>query len=490
MHEYDARKLIESNPVLKKELQQQLEPKRYKLSEIGLAERFVDKFGKNVRYCRQWSKWLIWSGRHWQIDLTGEVERMAKATIRGIYDELNSIESEDERTALARFAAKSETSRSVNAMIELAKSESGIPILSDDLDSDIWLLNCMNGTLNLGTYELKPHDRNDYITRLIRVEYDSTADFEEWARFLTQIMNENQGLIVFLQRAIGYSLTGSTREQCLFMPYGSGANGKSTFLEVIADMLCEYAERCPTDTLMQKNASGISNDIAMLKGSRFVVASEVEQGRKMAESLVKQMTGQDKISARFMRAEFFSFKPTFKLWIGTNHKPTISGADNAIWRRIKLLPFNVVIPPEERDKELPEKLRKELPGILNWAVMGCKDWLDNGLGEPEEVTKATDGYRAEMDVITRFLDDTCTTSTQRCTKSSDLYNRFKDWARENGEYQISNKVFSIRMQEKGFKKIERSVGNFWEGIMIEDNGPDNDIPFKVQSDNKGISTPS
>lgn len=470
MDNYAAKKLIEGDPELKKELLQELAPKQYKLSEFGNAERLVDRHGKDIRFCHAWNKWLVWDGKRWCIDETGEIERRAKETVRNMYKEAANIEDEEQRAAVAKFAARSETNRAISAMVDLAKSEPGIPVLSDTLDRDIWFLNCLNGTLDLRTGKLKPHDRNDYITRLVQVEYDPAADFPEWARFLNRIMDGNQNLIDFLQRAVGYSLTGSTREQCLFMPYGSGANGKSTFLETIADMLSGYAERCPTDTLMQKNTSGISNDIAMLRGSRLVIASEVEQGRKMAEALVKQMTGQDKISARFMRAEFFKFMPTFKLWIGTNHKPTISGGDNAIWRRIRLIPFSTVIPPEERDKELPDKLRKELPGILNWAVMGCRDWLENGLGEPEEVIRATDNYRAEMDVITRFIDDCCTTSTQRCTKSSELYNRLKDWLKENGEYPLSNKVFSIRMQEKGFRKIERSTGNYWEGIAIEDEG--------------------
>ena len=476
MSEFEARKLIEADPALKEELQQMI--KQFKLSELGNAERLVARHGKDIRYCHEWNKWLIWTGTHWQIDLTGEVERRAKETIRAIYSEAAEIEDEEKRAALAKHAAKSETNRAISAMVELAKSEPGIPVLSDQLDSDIWLLNCKNGTLDLRTGELRPHNRKDYITRIIPTEYNPYADFEEWAKFLHRIMNDNAELISFLQRAVGYSLTGSTREQCLFMLYGCGANGKTTFLEAISDVLAGYAQRTPTDTLLAKDTSGISNDIARLKGARFVVASEVEEGKRMAESLVKQMTGGEKMTARFMRAEYFEFMPHFKLWVGTNHKPVIRGTDQAIWRRIKLIPFNVTIPPEERDKNLLNKLRREMPGILNWAVMGCMDWQKNGLGEPEEVIKATNDYRSEMDVLTRFVSDCCTTATQRGTKSSELYKKYAEWSKDNGEFALSQTKFSTRMQEKGFNKTRTSRGMVWEGIAIVDDDADDDIPFK------------
>ncbi len=473
MSEFEARKLIEADPALKEELQQMI--KQFKLSELGNAERLVARHGKDIRYCHEWNKWLIWTGTHWQIDLTGEVERRAKETIRAIYSEAAEIEDEEKRAALAKHAAKSETNRAISAMVELAKSEPGIPVLSDQLDSDIWLLNCKNGTLDLRTGELRPHNRKDYITRIIPTEYNPYADFEEWAKFLHRIMNDNAELISFLQRAVGYSLTGSTREQCLFMLYGCGANGKTTFLEAISDVLAGYAQRTPTDTLLAKDTSGISNDIARLKGARFVVASEVEEGKRMAESLVKQMTGGEKMTARFMRAEYFEFMPHFKLWVGTNHKPVIRGTDQAIWRRIKLIPFNVTIPPEERDKNLLNKLRREMPGILNWAVMGCMDWQKNGLGEPEEVIKATNDYRSEMDVLTRFVSDCCTTATQRGTKSSELYKKYAEWSKDNGEFALSQTKFSTRMQEKGFNKTRTNRGMVWEGIAIVDDDADDDI---------------
>ncbi len=448
--------------------------KQLKLSELGNAERLVSRHSNYIRFCHEWNKWIVWTGTHWEIDLTGEVERRAKETIRSMYTEAAQTQDEEQRAAIAKFAARSETNRAITAMIELAKSEPGIPVLSDQLDCNFWLLNCVNGTLDLRTGKLRPHNRDDLITIMIPVEYDPEADFIEWAKFLKRIMNDNERLISFLQRAVGYSLTGSTREQCIFIPHGIGANGKTTFLEAISEMFAGYAQHAPTDTLTARDTSGISNDIARLKGARLVIASEFEEGKRLAESRVKQLTGGEKIAARFMRAEFFEFLPMFKLWIGTNHKPVIRGTDAAIWRRIKLIPFSVTIPPEERDKDLPNKLRGELSGILNWAVMGCLDWQKEGLGEPEEVIKATGDYRSEMDVLTRFISDCCTTNTQRSTKSSELYKKYADWSRESNEFTLSQTKFSTRMQEKGFNKIERSSGNYWESVAIVDECADDE----------------
>ena len=466
MSEYEAKQLIENDPELKAELMQQI-PKEFKLTEIGNAERLVSKHGNDIRFCFEWGKWLIWTGTHWQIDLTGEIERMAKETTRSIYSEAFLQKDEEKRTALAKHAARSETSRAINAMVTLARSEPGIPVLSDELDGNIWLLNCKNGTLDLRTGRLKPHNRNDYITKMVPVEYDPAADFVEWARFLDRIMDGNKELISFLQRAIGYSLTGSTREQSLFILHGNGANGKSTFLEAISELLSGYAQRTPTETLMMKDSSGVPNDLARLKGSRFVVASEAEEGKRLAESLIKQLTGSEKIAARFLRAEFFEFLPMFKIWLGSNHRPIIKGTDLAVWRRIKLIPFTVTIPPEERDKDLPKKLRKELPGILNWAVMRCLEWQRNGLNEPTEVKKATEGYKVEMDIISRFISECCNTNTTLSTKSQVLYRRYCDWCKDNGEYAVTQTKFSLRMAEKGFVKDRKASCVFWFNISID-----------------------
>ena len=251
-----------------------------------------------------------------------------------------------------------------------------------------------------------------FITKLAPVNFEPDAACPRWLEFLSRIMDGNEQLIDFLQRAVGYALTGETSEQCLFIFYGSGANGKSTFLQTMSYVLGDYSMSTPTETLLVKRRGAIPNDVARLKGARFVIACEADAENRLAESLIKQMTGGDTISARFLHQEWFDFEPTHKVFFGTNHKPVIKGTDYAIWRRIRLVPFEITIPEGERDKNLPEKLKAEADGILAWAVQGCLVWQQQGLGVPEEVKAATDSYREEMDILGEFLKDRCRLSLE------------------------------------------------------------------------------
>jgi putative DNA primase/helicase len=454
------------------------ETKEFSMTDLGNAERLAHRHGKDIRFCHEWNKWLIWSGTHWQIDSSGEIERRAKETIRNLYREASKIIDDAQRKALVQHAQRSESIRSLTAMVNLVKSEPGIPVSSEELDADPYMLNCLNGTIDLTTGTLSPHDQGTLITKQIPFNFNPQQTCPLWLNFLNEIMNGNQNLIEFLQRAVGYSLTGSTGEQCLFMLHGSGANGKTVFMETIRAMLGDYSLQAPAEMLLQRNNSSVPNDVARLKGSRFVAASEIDEGRRMAESLVKQMTGNEQLTARFLRAEFFEFLPEFKLWIGTNHKPTVSGTDAGIWRRIRLIPFEVTIPPAKRDKDLLYKLRAELPGILNWAIEGCLKWFDKGLSEPEEVRAATAGYKCEMDVLAGFLNECCRTDTKLCIPSQRLYKRYADWCRDNGERELTQKTFSMRMTEKGFKKYRTGSCIVWEGVTLisDDETPtDNNV---------------
>jgi putative DNA primase/helicase len=279
-------------------------------------------------------------------------------------------------------------------------------------------------------------------------------------------MDGNQDLIKFLQKAVGYSLTGSTREQVIFMFDGSGANGKSTFITLVLSLLGDYAQQTPTETLLRKQG-GIPNDIARLKGARFVAAVEAESGRQLAEVLIKQLTGGDRITARFLYKELFEFEPTFKLFLAVNHKPNIKGTDHAIWRRVHVIPFKVTIPPEERDRNLGEKLKAEHPGILRWAVEGCLLWQKEGLGVPESVTEATNDYRAEMDVIVDFIAECCEIDPTAKTKFSDLYRRYIEWSNENGQLNVSAPEFGQRLMEHGFPSDRnKKLGRFRSGIKL------------------------
>jgi putative DNA primase/helicase len=435
----------------------------FNLSDLGNARRLVAQHGQDLRYCHLSKKWWPWTGKVWQEDHSGVAPSLAKQTVGTIYVEAAAA-GEDFRKALASFALRSESTSRIAGMLSLAESEPGIPITPDQFDTDPWLLNCLSGTIDLKSGELRPHNRADLITRMAAVEYDPKATCPLFLKFLNRIMGGNLGLINFLQKILGYSLTGSTREQCLFFLYGLGANGKSTLLEVVQSLWGDYATRTSSETFLAKKPGGIPNDVAALRGARLAAAVEVEQGRRLAEVLVKEMTGGDTISARFMRAEWFSFKPQFKIFLATNHKPIIRGTDFAIWRRIRLIPFTVQIPKEEQDRDLPEKLRGELPGILNWAMAGCLQWRFGGLEPPKEVDDATQDYRAEMDVLGDFIAERCILDPGADATAAELYKSYTSWAEENGEKRpLTQRAFGMSLTERGF---ERGKGTGNKGIRL------------------------
>lgn len=440
------------------------------LTDLGNARRLVKLHGYDLHYCHAWNKWLVWDGKRWKIDATAEVMRKAKRTVASIYAEAAEASEEEHRKATADHAKRSESERSLKAMVSLAQSEPAIPVIPEQLDKDPFLLNALNGTLDLRDSKLLPHSKDALLTKLIPVAYDQKAQCPNWLAFLDKIMAGNQNMINFLQRSVGYALTGDTSERVLFILHGCGANGKTTFLEVISTLLGDYAMRTPTETIMIKRDGGIPNDVARLRGSRFVYASETEDGKRLAEALVKDMTGGDKISARFLRAEWFEFLPEFKLWLGTNHKPHIRGTDNAIWDRIRLIPFDVKIPPSERipRRELIDKLCTELPGILKWALEGYQQWRESGLGMPVEVHSATEHYRNEMDILGIFIKDHCVINTKASIKKSQLYAAYKKWCDDNNENSLTQHRFSQRLTERGFESARsgHDWSHVWNGIGL------------------------
>jgi putative DNA primase/helicase len=440
----------------------------FALTDMGNAHRLVAKHGDGLRYCHLWNKWLVWDKRRWRVDETGEVVRLAKQTVQAIYAEAAEANDQDASQALAKHALKSQAEARIRAMITLAESEPTIPVRPDELDAHPWLLAVSNGTLDLRNGWLRPHERADLITRLAPVAYEPEAACPIWLAFLERIMDGDADLIGFLQRAVGYALTGNTGERALFLLHGSGANGKSTFLETLRVILGDYAMRTPTETLLARHEGAIPNDVARLKGARFVAASEAEEGKRLAESLVKALTGGDTISARFMRGEWFDFQPEFKLWLATNHKPIIRGTDKGIWDRIRLIPFLVRIPDDEQDKALSAKLWGELPGILAWAVRGCLSWQQFGLDSPAAVMHATSEYRAEMDTLGHFLDNVCTQDNDARVPAQALYSAYKTWAEGAGERPISQRAFSTRLTERGFvHRRSGATGNsVWYGLTV------------------------
>ena len=435
------------------------------LTDLGNARRLVRQHGQDMRYCHQ-NGWLVWDGRRWACDDTGVVQRYAKDTVRRIYAEATASPDEGQRKAIADHARKSESEARIKAMISLAESESEVVVRHDDLDCDPWLLNVENGTLNLRTDEIRKHKQEDLITRLVSVPYDSNATCLGWLKFLERVTGDNPELIRFFQKAVGYSLTASTREQCFFILYGTGANGKSTFLNIIASLLGDYAKQTRTETLLIKRGDAIPNDIARLACARFVSAVETESGQRLAEGLVKQMTGGDKLTARFLHKEYFEFEPTFKLWLAVNHKPRIQGTDHAVWRRIRLVPFTVTIPETERDPDLGEKLKQDLPGILAWAVQGCSLWKSEGIKPPEAVKAATTEYREESDTIVSFIEECCETGSKCEVTKADLYEGYVEWCKKCGERAVSKREFGIRLVEKGYSDDRTKKGRYWKGLEL------------------------
>ncbi|MHB9066248.1 MAG: DNA primase family protein [Pirellulaceae bacterium] len=420
-------------------------------TETANAARLIDRFGDDIRWCEPWGKWLVWDGKRWKIDNDRSIEALAKQVASNLWVEaLPVLRQVPDNTAKAilQFVRASNQANGIRNMVSLAKCD--VSIQPSSLDTNQWLLNVANGTLDLQTGELLPHDRQHFITKLCPIAYDPSAQFPVWRGFLRTILQDDKQLVSYIQRLVGYSLTGLTRDHILPFMYGVGSNGKSTFVGVILDMLgTDYAIKAPSDMLLAKKNSH-PTEVADLHGKRFVACVEVEDGRRMAESLVKELTGGDKLRARRMREDFWEFSASHKIWLAANHKPRVRGTDHGIWRRIKLLPFTVTIPDDQQDKQLPDKLHAELPGILAWAVEGCRQYVADGLHEPDVVKAATGGYRAEMDMVGNFISECCIEDQQASVGATALFKRYKQWCEDAGERALNQTRFGAQLTERGF----------------------------------------
>lgn len=424
------------------------------LTDYGNAERLVDRFGDEIRYVVEQQSWIAWKGDRWEPDDTGDVIRCAKETIRTTYGEAADEADSSRREAIAKHAIRSEAAARIEAMVKLASTEKSIPLRLADCDADMWALNVLNGTIDLRTGELRPHRRDDFITKIAPVRYDPDATLPLFDAFLERILPD-QETRAFVQRAIGYSLGGDTGEETLFFPYGPAATGKSTLLAAVGAALGDYAATADFETFLTRDFStgGPRNDVARLAGKRFVVSLEVDQGKRLAEGLVKSFTGGDVISARFLHKESFEFKPEAKLWLAANHRPTVDENDEAMWRRIAQIPFGVQIPVEERDPRVKATLRDpEQAGaaVLAWAVRGCLAWQRERLRIPKEVKEATAAYRAEMDVLSSFIDDRCEVRKGAWVAAGALYGAYKKWCEEVGERHESQTAFGRRLADRSY----------------------------------------
>jgi putative DNA primase/helicase len=445
-------------------------------NDMWNAERMKEKYGDIIRYNVK-KGWHIYNGKVWQEDVLGQIRALADRTILDLYKYQDLIKHYDavhetkRNKEFHKWLCASRNAGKKDNMLREAEALEGIASLPEWFDKDKYLLNCQNGTLDLRTGKLHPHERTQLITRIIDIEYDPDAKTKIWEGFLNRIFDGKKDLIEFIQRAIGYTLTGSIKEQCIFILHGIGKNGKSTFIETIRSIFGDYVRKVSDKVFTSKeNFYNSMGEIARLPGARMCTTDEPNEGAKLEEGLVKQVTGGAPLLAKFLYKEPFEFVPEFKLWMEANHKPVITGTDLGIWRRIRLIPFNVVIPPDERDVDLPEKLKAELPGILAWMVRGCMMWQKDGLMEPEVVLVATDEYRNEMDNLQVFLDECVAPEPGSSVKSGDLYSIYSAWCLENGARPISSTKLAMKLQDRGYKKDRSRVARYWEDIKFTDAG--------------------
>lgn len=437
-------------------------------TDFGNARELVEHHGDTIRYDINEDRWLFWDGIRWKPDPTGlYVMGKAKELVEQIYEEAKELDDRDRSEKKQKHARKSANEARLKAMMSLSTTFPDIKVTKEMIDQQPMLVTLNNLTVDLLNGKLLKQNPKNLITKKLPYSFDSDAKCSKWEEFIFHIMDGDKEMVKFLQQAVGYSLTGKTTEQCLFFLYGSGRNGKSTFVEVLLRLLGEYAIKAESDMIMDRSyGSGVPNDIARLCGHRLVVLSEIQEGKRLDEAKVKNLTGEDTIPARFLRKEFFDFNPTHKMWVFGNHKPLINGTDEGIWRRLRLIKFGVTIPKKEIDRHLKTKLLKELPGIFNWAVKGCREWINNGykLQVPESVKQETLAYRSEMDIISTFLEDKCKqTVTAKCS-NKDLRQCYEHWCEQNGIPTMSMQAMSPKLEQRGFEKFKSNGRVHWRGV--------------------------
>ncbi|MCA9266463.1 MAG: hypothetical protein KDA60_21535, partial [Planctomycetales bacterium] len=427
-------------------------------TDVANGRRLVRMHGMNLRYVGPWEKWLYYNGATWVLDNMQRVEQWAKGLVPEVFTDIGKCGAV--HGGMVNFAKKTASMSGLSNAIRAARSE--LAIHHESLNREPYLLNVRNGTLNLRTLELRSHRREDLLTQLAPVDFDPDADCRLWLEFLRQITDGNDDLIAYLRRLVGYSLTGVVSEHLVAICYGAGANGKSVFLNCVMSMMGpDYSLQCPPNMLMIRKKEPHPTELADLFGRRLAAAVETEFGSRLSESLVKTLTGGDRIRARRCFEDHWEFSPTHKLWMATNHRPVIRGTDEGIWRRVKLIPFTVTIPPDRQDRNLLQKLQSELSGILNWALLGCQEWQHDGLGEPSLVSDATTAFRAESNVISLFLDDCCDFAPDSRVGAAELFRAYKDWGGR-----MSQTAFGAELAMK-YEKRKSHGCNVYVGLALK-----------------------
>jgi putative DNA primase/helicase len=447
------------------------------VTELGLAERFVDDHGIDLRYVAQQGSWLVWDGRRWKHDEHSYTTRLAIETVRNMGRKPGTVEYR--KPAVRKFAHQAENAAKLSSMVRLAQSDPALVVDAGSLDTKEHLLGVANGVVDLRTGELRPGHQNDLITKQAGTHYDPKAECPKWLAFLEQVMLGDLEMVAYLQMLSGYAATGSTDEHMMVVLLGGGRNGKSLFLELLAAAIGDYAQTMPAASLMESrkgdaNGSGPSSDLARMRGARYVQASETNAGCRLAESKVKSMTSSDTQIARFLNQEFFEFKPTHTMFLATNHRPTIKGADKGIWSRLRLINFDYQVTAATMNKNLDKELLEELPGVLAWLVEGARRWYAEGLNTPAKVQQAVSDYKVEMDILGQFLDQECDVDADLETPTlsvdaTPLYQHYRTWALDQGEKVIwTQKTFGTALHDKGFSKTlhPKRRTSVWHGLEL------------------------
>lgn len=440
--------------------------KEYSFDDTGNANRLADLYGERLKFCYEKKNWFFWNGKNWEEDMTGTIDRIADDSLSVMEEEQLLYAGDPE--ALKKFKKHIHNTRSSRAKTAMkTELRHRLPIRYSQLDENNNLFNTPAGIIDLRNCKLYPHKKELYLSRIAGTEI-SSDDCPVWKKFLETILAGDEQLYRYIQKGLGYSMLGSTAEQCLFFLHGNGCNGKSTMLEPIRRIFGDYAANAQAETFMETpgRAGAARSDLARLKGVRLLTVSEPDEGSRLNESLIKQITGGDPLTSRFQYGLDFEYTPYFTMWIPTNHRPIIRGTDDGIWRRIRILPFNVHISDEQKDPALPEKFSKELPMIFGWILDGLKLYRSEGLVSPPAVSACTDNYRREMDTVSAFIAECCVIDKNRSETAADLYEAYCCWADKNAEYTVNRRSFSQRISDVNGVQRVKNNGMIYKGIAL------------------------
>jgi putative DNA primase/helicase len=438
------------------------------VGDLAISDRFLVRHGHNFRHCPSLG-FITWDGRRWTPDERETANRATEEIVRGLYDEAAREKDAEQSKALRQLARSQSRAERIRGALTVARTHIGIRVA--ELDAHPFTLNVANGEIDLRTGMLRPHSRDNLLTKVTNIPYHADAKAPRWERFLCEIFRDDGSLSEYIRRAVGYSLTADQREQVFHFLHGAGANGKSTFISILLALAGEYGQTAPASLFLADHDTSVPTDEARLRGARFVATAETAESRHLDEEKVKKLTGGDRIVARFMRRDFFEFDPSHHIWLYSNYLPRISGTDWGIWRRLKLISFCQMFKPDSEppiDPALKTKLLEELPGILAWMVRGAKAWYEHGLDEPSVVSNATKNYRAQEDVIEQFIDACClrVKPAEGQVAASALYTRYKAWATGEGYDASTSTSFGRKLADKGFLKKHEKTGNAYAGLIL------------------------